>query len=82
MVHEIFHAVSEGKEFRFFGGINITTQAHVEVLKIIVCLDSDVHKATNKTPCEFLSCFKYYTMRGLSMKSYSSNYVYIGKGDF
>ena len=47
LVHEIFHAMSEGKECRFCWGIHITTQAHDEVLNIISCLDSDVHEATN-----------------------------------
>ena len=47
VVHEIFHAMSEGKECRFCWGVHITTQDHDEVLNIISCLDSDVHEVTN-----------------------------------
>ena len=47
MVHKILHAISEGKECRFYLGTCITTHAHGEVLKILLCLDSDVHEGTN-----------------------------------
>ena len=78
--------MSEGKECRFFWGIHITTQAHSEVLKIIECLDSYVHKATNPviegTHMWVFKLFNYYPIRGVSMKISFSNAVSIGKGDF
>ena len=47
MADEIFHAISEGNKCRLCWSIHINTQSHCKVLKIIACLDSDVHKATN-----------------------------------
>ena len=47
VVHDIFYAMSDGNKCRFCWGIHITTQSHGELLKIIACLDSDVHESTN-----------------------------------
>ena len=45
MVHEIFQALSEGKEIRFCWRIHVTAQFNGDVLKTIACLDSDVNEA-------------------------------------
>ena len=47
MVHEIFHTMYEGKEVRFFWIIYIATDTCGKVLKITVCLHSDMHETTN-----------------------------------
>ena len=47
VVHDIFHAMSKGKNHRLFWGIHITIKSHGKVLKIIACLNSGVHEATN-----------------------------------
>ena len=47
VMHEILHAMSEGEKIRFYWGIHTATYMNGKVLKIIACLDSDVHDATN-----------------------------------
>ena len=46
VVHDIFHAMSESKEGRLSWSIHIATEMHGKVLKIMVCLESDVNEAT------------------------------------
>ena len=43
MVYEILHVMFEIKERRFCWCINVATDVHGEILKIIASLDSDVH---------------------------------------
>ena len=45
VVHDIFHAMSESKEGRLSWSIHIATEMHGKVLKIMVCLESDVNEA-------------------------------------
>ena len=47
VVHEIFHAVSEGNKGRLCWFIHTTTKLHGELLDIIAYLDSDKNEATN-----------------------------------
>ena len=47
VVHEIFHAMYEGKESSFGWSFNINNHSHGEVLNIIACLESDVYDTTN-----------------------------------
>ena len=47
MVHEIFHAMFDIKENRFYCGIHLATEAQGEILKSISILDSDVNDSTN-----------------------------------
>ena len=46
VVHEIFHAISEGNEGRFRWKIHISTKKNGKVFKIIACLDSYVNETT------------------------------------
>ena len=39
--------MSKGKGSRFYWCIHIETETHGKVLKIIICLDSEVNKSTN-----------------------------------
>ena len=65
MVHEILHAMIDSKEIRFCWYIHVSTEAHGEILKIIVSLDSDVHESTNlvieKSPMWFLDFFQLFS---------------------
>ena len=47
MVHEIFYAMFDIKESGFCWGINVTTDQHGDIMKIILSLDSNVHDSTN-----------------------------------
>ena len=47
MVHEILHAMFESKERRFCWCIHVASEAHGDILMIIVSLGSDVHESTN-----------------------------------
>ena len=84
VVHEIFHAMFESKEGRLSWSIHISTEIHGKVLKIIACLDSDVHEATkpviDKKLCEFSICFSYSPIRGAATKSTFSKDESTGKG--
>ena len=46
MVHDILHSVLKTKEERFCQGVNVVTEIHGKVLKIVVSLNSDVHDST------------------------------------
>ena len=47
MVHNILHSMFDYKENRLCWVINVATEAHGEILKIIASLDSDVYDSTN-----------------------------------
>ena len=47
MVHGIFHEMYKSKESGFCWGIDVSTETHGKVFKIVVSLNSDVHGATN-----------------------------------
>ena len=47
MAHQIFHAIFESKEIRFYWCIHVATDAHGEILKITASLDSDANESTN-----------------------------------
>ena len=47
MVHEIFHAMFESKKICLCWCVHVFTEAHGDILKIIACLDGDVHESTN-----------------------------------
>ena len=47
MVYEIFHSMFERKEIGFYCWIHVSTEAHSDILNIIVILDSAVHEYTN-----------------------------------
>ena len=47
VVHEIFHAMFEIKESRFYWQINVSTEVHGEILNIIASLDGAVHEYNN-----------------------------------
>ena len=47
MVHEILHDMFESKESMLCWCIHVATEAHGEILKIIVSLESDLHEDTN-----------------------------------
>ena len=47
MLHDIFHAMFYSKERRLCKGIHVSTETHVNILKIIAMLNSDVNEATN-----------------------------------
>ena len=47
MVHAVFHAMFEIKKSRFCWCINIATEAHYDILKVIASLNSDLHDSTN-----------------------------------
>ena len=46
VMHEIFHTMSEGKKWRLYRRNNKATLLHSKTLKVISCLNSDVHEAT------------------------------------
>ena len=46
MLYEIFHAMFESKKYRFYWCIHVSTEAHGDILNIIVSLDSAVHEST------------------------------------
>ena len=46
VVHDIFHDISEIKGRVFCWGIHVSNDTHVNILKIVVSLNSDVHDAT------------------------------------
>ena len=56
MVHQIFHAMFESKEIRFYWCIHVATDAHGEILKITASLDSDANESTNPV-IEWFSIF-------------------------
>ena len=45
MMHKAFHAMFESKKRRFYWCINIDTEVHCDILKIIESLDSDVNES-------------------------------------
>ena len=47
IVHEVLHAMFDINKRRFCWCIHIATEAHYDILRIIVILDSDVHESTN-----------------------------------
>ena len=47
MVHEIFHAIFEGKKIRFCQCIHVSTEAHCEILKVVASFNSYVNDSTN-----------------------------------
>ena len=57
VVHEIFHAMFEIKESRFYWQINVSTEVHGEILNIIASLDIYVHDATNPVIESFFMWF-------------------------
>ena len=47
MVHDIFHAIFESNKSRFCWCINVATETHGKILKVISSFNSDVHEYTN-----------------------------------
>ena len=47
MVHDILYFIFEIKEGIFCWGIDVATEAHGEILKIIAKLESDVNESIN-----------------------------------
>ena len=74
IVHEIFHAISEIKDRRFCWGINISTDTHGKILKIIASLNSDLHEATNPVieghSMWFLNLFQIFYNKRCSHEEY------------
>ena len=64
IVHELLHAMFERNKNRSCWRIYIATEAHYEILKTIVSLDSDVHDYTNPvmywSSMWFLNLFQVY----------------------
>ena len=47
MMHDVLHAMSDSKERGLCWGINVSTEMHGKILKIIESLNSDVHESNN-----------------------------------
>ena len=46
MVYDIFNAMFESKESRFYWCVHVVTDAHCEILKVIASLDIDIYEST------------------------------------
>ena len=84
MLHDIFHAMYDRKEFMFYWGIHVSTDIHCKILKIIESLINDMNEATipviEVSSMWFLICFDCSTIIGVYLKSIFSKDVSTVKG--